>query len=312
MPSLSPHRPTTAFPHLAFRRLGRRCRRLLVLLVACLSGAGALISPALATCLPVAEAPGALFMRAGLGGASPGSLARAPSPLLRAGAERGPAPPGGTVELTFLGHSSFLIRTPKDVTAVTDYNGYIRTTFPPDIVTMNHAHETHYTDFVDPAIRHVLRGWTTARGFPRFDVRYRDMRVRNVPTNIRDGTGGTEFAGNSIFVFETTGLCIAHLGHLHHLLSPEHVGRIGEVDVALVPIDDGFTLTQEAMAEAVDALKPRVVVPMHYFAQHMAERFATLMAGHGYAARYVDGPSVILSKRTLPRRTILVLAGELY
>ena len=29
----------------------------------------------------------------------------------------------------------------------------------PDVVTMNNAHETHWTALPDPAIPHVLRGW---------------------------------------------------------------------------------------------------------------------------------------------------------
>ena len=41
----------------------------------------------------------------------------------------------------------------------TDYNDYVKPTVVPTIVTMNHAHSTHYTDNPDPAIKHVLRGW---------------------------------------------------------------------------------------------------------------------------------------------------------
>jgi len=33
--------------------------------------------------------------------------------------------------------------------------------------------------------------------------------------------GGTRYNGNSIFVFEIADLCIAHLGHLHHTLTPD-------------------------------------------------------------------------------------------
>ncbi|MBV9201128.1 MAG: MBL fold metallo-hydrolase [Alphaproteobacteria bacterium] len=32
--------------------------------------------------------------------------------------------------------------------------------------------------------------------------------------------GGTRYNGNSIFVFDTADLCIAHLSHLHHTLTP--------------------------------------------------------------------------------------------
>ncbi len=87
---------------------------------------------------------------------------------------------------------------------------------------MNNAHSTHYTDYADPGIRHVLRGWDPQGGVALHDVTLRDMRVRNVPTNVRD-FGGNRMNGNSIFVFETGGLCVAHLGHLHHTLTDENL-----------------------------------------------------------------------------------------
>src|SRR5215469_11584493 len=63
------------------------------------------------------------------------------------------------VRLTFLGHATFLIESPQLVRIATDYNDYIKTPLVPDIATMNHAHDTHYTDHPDPAIKYVLRGW---------------------------------------------------------------------------------------------------------------------------------------------------------
>ena len=63
------------------------------------------------------------------------------------------------VRLTFVGHSSFLIESPQGVRIVTDYNDYRKPMVIPDIITMNHAHDTHFTDHPDPAIKYVLRGW---------------------------------------------------------------------------------------------------------------------------------------------------------
>ncbi|MCA3628932.1 MAG: MBL fold metallo-hydrolase, partial [Methylobacterium sp.] len=122
----------------------------------------------------------------------------------------------GELRLTYVGHATFTIETPGGVTAATDYNDYVRPEAPPDVATMNHAHSTHFTHAPDPAIRHVLRGWGRAGEMPKHDLQERDLRVRNVPTNIRGGWGEarTEFYGNSIFIFEAAGLCIAHLGHL--------------------------------------------------------------------------------------------------
>ena len=64
-----------------------------------------------------------------------------------------------TVRITFLGHASFQIESPAGVRAVTDYNGINLSSELPDIVTMNHAHGTHYTLDPDPQIPHVLHGW---------------------------------------------------------------------------------------------------------------------------------------------------------
>jgi hypothetical protein len=101
------------------------------------------------------------------------------------------------VRITFVGHATFLIESPQLVRIATDYNDYVRPPILPDIITMNHAHDTHYTDHPDPAIKYVLRGWSDTPNQPaQWDLTYRDVRVRNVPTNIRDFEGGTERYGN--------------------------------------------------------------------------------------------------------------------
>jgi len=90
----------------------------------------------------------------------------------------------------------------------------------------------------------------------RHDIQVGDVRVRNVPTNIRNYmTGGTERHGNSIFIFEIANLCIAHLGHLHHTLTQQQLNEIGRLDAVMVPVDGGVTLDLEGMSEVLAALK---------------------------------------------------------
>ncbi len=95
----------------------------------------------------------------------------------------------GSIRITFLGHASFEIVSPKGVRAVTDYNGMNLPAAPPDIATMNDAHSTHYTLNPDPGIQHVLHGWSEDGKMPVIDLRVDDMHVTNVPTNIRKWTG---------------------------------------------------------------------------------------------------------------------------
>ena len=175
---------------------------------------------------------------------------------------------------------------------------------------MNHAHETHYTDAPDPRIAHVLRGWAIDDAPARIDFALGDLRIRNIPTNIRDWQGhDTEYYGNSIFIFETGGLCIAHLGHLHHLLTDDDLASLGRIDVLMAPVDDIWTMRHADMLAVIEQVHARLTVPMHFFSPAVLQRFLAL-AGDRYPVRLSPTPDVLLSPGTLPPGPeILVLPG---
>jgi L-ascorbate metabolism protein UlaG (beta-lactamase superfamily) len=237
----------------------------------------------------------------------PGLVASRPpfaSPVRRVALERDQA------RITYVGHSTFLIESPQRVRIATDFNDYVRPALLPDIVTMNHAHSTHYTDHPDAGIKHVLRGWGEDEKPARVDVQYKDVRVRNVPTNIRSWGGGTERHGNSIFIFETANLCIAHLGHLHHTLTQAQLNEIGRVDVVMVPVDGTLTLDLEGMIEVLRALKAPLIIPMHYFSAYTLDRFLQ-RARQDWDVEIAEVPSTLVSKTSLPAKPkVLVLPGH--
>jgi L-ascorbate metabolism protein UlaG (beta-lactamase superfamily) len=211
----------------------------------------------------------------------------------------------GAVAVTFLGHASFLIESPQGVRIVTDYNDVIRAPVTPDIVTMNNAHPTHYSDDVEAGVKYVLRGWDPGGGVAKHDLEYRDVRIHNVPTNLRD-FGGTRYNGNSIFVFETGDLCIAHLGHLHHTLTQGHLTDLGPIDVVMVPVDGAYTLNQEDMVEVLRQIGPKLVLPMHIFGPATLDRFLARLGDH-YRVRLVNEPRIGLTRATLPQEPELVV-----
>jgi L-ascorbate metabolism protein UlaG (beta-lactamase superfamily) len=136
------------------------------------------------------------------------------------------------------------------------------------------------------------------------------VRVRNVPTNIRTYDGGTERHGNSIFVFEVAGLCIAHLGHLHHTLTQQQLNEIGKVDIVLVPVDGSYTLDLEGMIEVLQSMKAPLMIPMHYFSAYTLERFTSRIR-KDWDVEVSPTPSVLLSKASLPPKPkLLVLPGH--
>lgn len=213
-----------------------------------------------------------------------------------------------SVKITYAGHSTFVLETPAGVRIATDFSGAHGYNPTPRVVTMNKAHSTHYTFNPDPAIEHVLTGWNPDGVSPaEHRLTVDDTYIRNVPTDIRSG-GDMEINGNSIFIFEVAGLCIGHLGHLHHSLTDAHYGAIGRLDVVMVPVDGGLTLSHAGMSEIVKRLQSSLVLPMHRRFTGIEEFLSRV--GEGFEIDQSDEDSVTVSLATLPRRpTILVLRG---
>jgi L-ascorbate metabolism protein UlaG (beta-lactamase superfamily) len=214
----------------------------------------------------------------------------------------------GVVSITYAGHSTYVIETPGGVRIATDYSGVYGADPLPDVVTMNKAHTTHYTDFIDPGIEHVLRGWNPEGGAAEHRVIVEDVYIRNIPTDIRRG-GFMEENGNSIFVFEVAGLCIGHLGHLHHRLEDAHYAAIGRLDVVMVPIDGGLTLSADAMTDIVKRLFASLVLPMHRNFTPLSE-FTSRM-GEEFALDFLEGNSFTVSLRDLPPRPTIRIPSRL-
>jgi L-ascorbate metabolism protein UlaG (beta-lactamase superfamily) len=212
------------------------------------------------------------------------------------------------VEITFVGHSTFRITTAGGVVVATDYSGNAGGTTP-TAVTMNRAHATHYTEFPDPAIEHVLRGWSEDGAPAKHDLQIGDMRIRNVTTDIRFGTASRVTDGNSIFIFEVGGLCIGHLGHLHHELTPGHIGWIGRLDVVMVPVDGRMTMPHANMMAVLKELKASVILPMHIFGPATLAAFVE-EARKTFKVTYLDSRTLSVSPKTLPTEpTVMVLPG---
>ncbi len=225
-------------------------------------------------------------------------------------AQLGPVGPLATaaeeVTIRYVGHSTFRIESPEGISVNTDYFGLDGPGGVPVAVTMNRAHETHYTDFPNPEIQHVLKGWEANGVSPAIhDVEVGDMRIRNVTTDIRSwGELGRD--GNSIFVFEVAGICIGHLGHLHHVPTEQQYASLGRMDVLMVPVDGSFTMDIASMTEVAKRLKSSIVLPMHYFGRSTLERFLAGMAEE-FALDLDGGPVLTVSRETLPARPTVML-----
>jgi L-ascorbate metabolism protein UlaG (beta-lactamase superfamily) len=218
------------------------------------------------------------------------------------------------VAITYAGHSTYYIDTPGGVRIATDFSGaYHAPGRLPDVVTMNRAHSTHYTLYPDPKIRHVLHGWGEDGKPAHVDFRLGDVYIRNVTTDIRryygDYSGGDMIRdGNSIFIFEVAGLCIGHLGHLHHKLDESHFAQIGRIDILMVPIDGAYTMSLDGVSEITRRLRSSVVLPMHRFATPLDEFMQKI--GQQFEIDRRGERTLKISRDSLPTTpTVIILDG---
>jgi L-ascorbate metabolism protein UlaG (beta-lactamase superfamily) len=217
------------------------------------------------------------------------------------------------VAITYAGHSTYYIDTPGGVRIATDFSGAYTTGRLPDVITMNRAHSTHYTLFPDPRIPHVLHGWGDDGKPAQIAERIGDVFIRNVTTDIRryfsyDSSAEMITDGNSIFIFEVAGLCIGHLGHLHHKLDDSHFAAIGRLDIVMVPIDGTYTMSLDGISEITKRLRASVVLPMHRFMTPLDEFMHRI--GQQFEIDVRTERTLMISRDSLPGTpTVIILRG---
>lgn len=231
--------------------------------------------------------------------------------VIFAAASSNPLSVDGNVTIEFAGHSTYRIETPAGVAAATDFAGFFGASpTQPNIATMNRAHSSHFTTNPDPAIEYVLTGWNPNDIEPiDHDLVVEDIYVRNVTTDIRSFGEGMIADGNSIFIFEVAGLCIGHLGHLHHPLTNDHFAEIGRLDVLMVPVDGGLTLSHAAMAEITTRLRSSIVLPMHLRGNRI-DSFISRM-GPDWDVDFLSGDKIEINVRNLPKRPTIMVPQSL-
>jgi L-ascorbate metabolism protein UlaG (beta-lactamase superfamily) len=147
----------------------------------------------------------------------------------------------------------------------------------------------------------ILRG-LKERGEDWNQIHYtfRDLLIYNVPIHQRGVVEYNMSLRGSAFVFEMDGLCILHSGDVSEAYNEDQLQLIGHVDILLQVIGGVYTAGPEAGKKIVEQLKPKIVVPMHYwYNMGVLERFTD----GPYRVRTLNTNSFMISKDTLPLET---------
>ena len=89
------------------------------------------------------------------------------------------------------------------------------------------------------------------------------LAVQELPSYHDDRLGMLR-GRNTIRILSAEGMRVAHLGDLGHMPPKKALDALHGVDALLIPVGGHFTIDALTARTVADAIRPRVVIPMHY------------------------------------------------
>ena len=185
------------------------------------------------------------------------------------------------MKIKWNGHASFTITAADGTVLVTDpydpngYDGalqYTEVTDRADGAVVSHDHADH----------NYVQGLSGNPRIIKGSDNIKNINIKGIET-FHDESGGSERGKNVVFIINIDGIRVCFCGDLGHQLSDEQINTAGEIDIMLVPVGGFFTLDAEGASKLVAAIRPKIVIPMHYktskcgFPISNAEPFLSLM-----------------------------------
>jgi L-ascorbate metabolism protein UlaG (beta-lactamase superfamily) len=191
------------------------------------------------------------------------------------------------MRVTYFGHSCFLVETAKARLVLDPFltGNPAKVARPEDVpcdfVLVSHGHEDHSCDALELAQRHgatIVANYEITEYFAAKGARTHglnpgggfDFPFGRVKLTLAHHTSSLGEPLSPIYMGVACGLLVAadgrkvyHAGDTALFLDMELIGRAG-LDLALLPIGDNFTMGPDDALEALDLLRPKLGVPIHY------------------------------------------------
>ena len=169
-----------------------------------------------------------------------------------------------SLQITWFGHAAFGleaggVRVLLDPYRTPDVGGYAPIDAPADVVLVSHLNPKYHSHWGaaagDPVRLNGLDFAGDPEGVEAAGVRFRAVRVWESPA--RDVPVSMPF-------FTLGGVSVCHSGDLGHALSPAEAAPVRGVDVLLAVAGGPPTIPVPDLKDAIDLIRPRLVIPMHY------------------------------------------------
>lgn len=219
------------------------------------------------------------------------------------------------MKIKWLGHACFLITANDGTKIMTDpyqpggFGGaikYGKFTEPVDIVTVSHEHADHNYVKGIPGTPHIVKGESTKTFMGTKPVK--EIVFKGI-ASYHDNSKGAERGKNTIFYFTVDNISICHLGDLGQILPENTIQQLLPTDVLLIPVGGYFTIGPNEATEIVNALKPRIVIPMHYKTEKVDFPISGVdeFLQNKTNVKRIKGSEIELEKHTLPEQTEIIV-----
>jgi L-ascorbate metabolism protein UlaG (beta-lactamase superfamily) len=174
------------------------------------------------------------------------------------------------VKIRFYAHASFRLEA-DGLAVITDpytpgphNSGFDPIDEPADIVIMSSATDDFHSDPShvrgDPTVVNALE-------LPPEGAEVRGLHIRPFPAmESMTFDYGRDPDANALYLFTLGGLRVLHMGDIGNPVSQEHLDALrGNVDLLFALTGAQATIALDDLDDAIDAIGPRVVIPMHYY-----------------------------------------------
>lgn len=166
----------------------------------------------------------------------------------------------GNLEITYLGHASFKIKNGDFVIYLDPYQ--ISSGEKANLILITHDHSDHKDDksieFLKKETTEILIGGENIKEGGKKQIN--NVKIKAVPAYNLTKPFHPRGKGCG-FILEIDGQRIYHAGDTDKI--PE-MAELGKIDVAMLPIGGTYTMNLQEAVEAIEIIKPKIVMPMHY------------------------------------------------
>ena len=159
-----------------------------------------------------------------------------------------------------IGHAEFLLETAGGMRIVTDpydeSTGYPVRRLKADAALVSHGHHDHN------AVETLEDLQMTVDKDGEFMLAP-EVKVTAIK-GFHDNAQGSKRGETLLFLIETEGLRIVHLGDLGCELNDEQEEKLKKPDVLMIPVGGFYTIDGKTARKVAQRLEARTVLPMHY------------------------------------------------